>query len=441
MERLHVVDGHGYIFRAHFGLMNTSSRSERKEVRLSTKEGRPTGALYVFARMLIRLLEDVRPERIAVVFDAGRRSFRSDIFPEYKANRPPAPDDLAVQMPTFRPLVEAMGWPVLAIEGVEADDVVATLASDARKRGWETVIYSADKDLMQLVGEDIAVIDAMRALTYTREAVIEKFGVPPERVADFLALRGDTSDNIPGVHGVGDKTAADLVNQYPSIEAMIAGNPKIRGKFPLSDPAQIERLRVSRKLVELDREVKLPVALDDLKARTWDRQALIDLFTELEFFLLVDKVNKTPDSVTGGGKGFHDPVIISARTGSGPASGSDSDSGSVPRARPVVDDREVREGEAEAHARHAAAHAAGAADPGVADRGRADRARAARYCIVIWVEATVTSLPLRMPTILMVYLWPLERPSSSLIVMSPSMTWPLGSTPVRVWSAAYLSPS
>ncbi|MBK7071970.1 MAG: DNA polymerase I [Myxococcales bacterium] len=293
MERLHVVDGHGYIFRAHFGLMNASSRSERKEVRLSTREGMPTGALYVFARMLLRLHDDVGPERIAVVFDAGRKSFRTEIFPEYKANRPPAPEDLAIQMPRFAPLVEALGWPVLAIPGVEADDVVATLASAAAARGWECTIYSADKDLMQLVGEHTAVIDAMRAQTYTRAAVIEKFGVPPERIADFLALRGDTSDNIPGVAGVGDKTAAELVNTFPDLEALIAANPKVRGKHPLGDPAQVERLRISRRLVELDRQVALPTAVEDLRARSWDRPALTAIFQELEFANLVEKVERT----------------------------------------------------------------------------------------------------------------------------------------------------
>jgi DNA polymerase-1 len=293
MERLHVVDGHGYIFRAHFGLMNASSRSERKEVRLSTKDGMPTGALYVFARMLLRLHDDVGPERIAVVFDAGRKSFRTEIFPEYKAHRPPAPEDLAIQMPRFAPLVEALGWPVLAIPGVEADDVVATLAAAAAARGWECTIYSADKDLMQLVGEHTAVIDAMRAQTYTRAAVIEKFGVPPDRLADFLALRGDTSDNIPGVAGVGDKTAAELVNAYPDLEALIAANPKVRGKHPLGDPAQIERLRISRRLVELDRAVALPTPVEDLRARSWDRPALTAMFQELEFANLVEKVERT----------------------------------------------------------------------------------------------------------------------------------------------------
>ena len=292
-ERLYIFDGHGYIFRAHYGLMS-SSRGERKEVRLSTAEGMPTGALYVFSRMLLRFHDDVRPARIAVVFDSGRDSFRKQVYPEYKANRSAPPEDLAIQMPRFRPMVEAMGWPVLAIPGVEADDVVATLARRARARGWEVIILSADKDLMQLVGDGVAVVDAMRQHTYTREAVIEKFGVPPERLADFLALRGDTSDNIPGVHGVGDKTAAELVNAYPDIEAMIAGNPRVRGKFPLADPELAAKLRISRRLVELDYEVDVGCELDSLLARPWDSATLATMFTELEFTLMVDRVSSAP---------------------------------------------------------------------------------------------------------------------------------------------------
>ena len=293
MERLHVIDGHGYIFRAHYGLMN-ASKGDRKEVRLSTAEGMPTGALYVFARMLLRLHDDVRPDRIAVVFDTGRKNFRSEIFPDYKATRPPPPEDLAIQMPYFEPLVKAIGWPVLAVPGVEADDVVATLVDRARERGWEVVVFSADKDLMQLVGDGVSVVDAMRQQTYTRELVMEKFGVPPERIPDFLALKGDTSDNIPGIPGVGDKTAADLVNGYPSIEALIEANPKVRGKQPLADPVNVERLRISRKLVELDRQVALPRELDDLRCQPWDTDGLVKMFTELEFHAMVDRVSSAP---------------------------------------------------------------------------------------------------------------------------------------------------
>ncbi len=297
MERLHILDGHGYVFRAHFGLMN-SSRGEKREVRLSRSDGMPTGALYVFSRMLMRLHEDVRPERMVVVFDApGRRNFRSEIFPEYKANRGAPPEDLQVQMDHFRPIVEeGFRWPVLAIEGVEADDVIATLVEKSRERAWEVIIYSADKDLTQLVGDGVSMIDALHQKTYTREAVIEKYGVPPEQVADYLALIGDTSDNIPGMPGVGGKTASTLLTTYGSIENLIAENPvvpRLKIKQPFGDPETIARVRLSRRLVELIRDVALPIGLDDLRARPWDTDKLRQQFGELEFQLLVDKMETT----------------------------------------------------------------------------------------------------------------------------------------------------
>src|SRR4051812_26840797 len=191
----------------------------------------PTGALYVFARMMMALRNEVKPDRMAVVFDAGRKSFRTEIFPEYKANRSTAPEELTIQMPFFRPLVEAFRWPVLAIEGVEADDAIATLVERAREKGWHVVIYSADKDMMQLVGDDVEVIDAMRQNTFTREAVIEKWGVPPEQMADFLALCGDTSDNIPGVEGIGKVSASKLLAEYHDLDGILAAAPSMKGKM------------------------------------------------------------------------------------------------------------------------------------------------------------------------------------------------------------------
>src|SRR5215831_17092062 len=160
-ERLYIVDGHGYIFRAHYGLLNVS-RGERKEVRLSTSEGMPTGALYVFARMLMRLEEDNRPERMAVVFDdkSGKKTFRAEMYAPYKATRKEPPEELQVQMEYFPKIVRGMGWPCLAVPGVEADDVIATLVREARRKGWEVVIYSADKDIMQLIGDGVTMIDA-----------------------------------------------------------------------------------------------------------------------------------------------------------------------------------------------------------------------------------------------------------------------------------------
>ncbi len=300
-ERLYIVDGHGYIFRAHYGLMNTS-RGERKEVRLSTAEGMPTGALYVFARMLMRLEEDNQPRRMAVVFDdkSGRRTFRAEMYPDYKAHRKDTPEELSVQMEYFPKIVEGLGWPCLAVPGVEADDVIATLVVEAKQRGWEVVIYSADKDIMQLIGDGVTMIDALHQKTYTREEVIKKMGVPPEQIPDFLALVGDTSDNIPGIKGVGDKTAASLLEHYGTLEALIAANPvvpRIAVKQPFSDPVQLERVKISRELVELKRDVPLPLPLEDLVVGEWNLPALLQLFTELEFQLLVEKVKvKMPPS-------------------------------------------------------------------------------------------------------------------------------------------------
>jgi DNA polymerase I len=298
-ERLYIVDGHGYIFRAHYGLMNVS-RGERKEVRLSTAEGMPTGALYVFARMLLRLEEDNQPKRMAVVFDhKGGRNFRAEMYADYKAHRKEAPEELTVQMEYFPKIVEGLGWPCLAIPGVEADDVIASLVEKAKAKGWEVVIYSADKDIMQLIGDGVTMIDALHQKTYTREEVIKKMGVPPEKIPDFLALVGDTSDNIPGLKGVGDKTASGLLEKYGTLENLIATNPvvpRLSVKQPFADPEQLERVTISRKLVELKRDVELP-ELESLVVNDWDLPNLLQLFTELEFNLLVEKVKmKMPPS-------------------------------------------------------------------------------------------------------------------------------------------------
>lgn len=293
-ERLYIVDGHGYIFRAHYGLMN-ASRGERKEVRLSTSEGMPTGALYVFARMLMRLEEDNTPERMVVVFDdkSGKKTFRAEMYAAYKATRKEPPEELQVQMDYFPKIVRGLGWPCLAVPGVEADDVIATLVTEARRKDWEVVIYSADKDIMQLIGDHVTMIDALHQKNYTRDEVIKKIGVPPEKVPDFLALVGDTSDNIPGIRGVGDKTAAALLEQYGTLDQLIAANPvvpRIAVKQPFSDPEQLERVTMSRKLVELKRDVALPLQLEDLRVTDWDLPVLLELFTELEFQVLVEKV-------------------------------------------------------------------------------------------------------------------------------------------------------
>jgi DNA polymerase-1 len=292
VQRLHILDGHGYIFRAHYGL--ATGGKDRQPVRLSTAAGMPTGALYVYSSMLIRLHLDVHPQRIAVVFDTGRPSFRSELDAGYKANRNEAPDDLRVQLPYFRPLTEAFCWPVMAVEGVEADDVIATLVSRARAREWDVVIYSGDKDLMQLVDDHVVVIDSMRQITYDAAGVEKKFGVAPALVGEFLALVGDTSDNIPGVSGIGPVTAARLLGQYGSIESILASTGELKGKIKerLTDPVELEKLERSRLLVALKRDVEVPIELDDLVPQPWNGEPLRQMLQDLEFQALIERLEQ-----------------------------------------------------------------------------------------------------------------------------------------------------
>jgi DNA polymerase I len=316
VERLHILDGHGYIFRAHYGL--ATGGKDRQPVRLSTAAGMPTGALYVYASMLIRLHLDVRPQRIAVVFDSGRRSFRSDLFEDYKANRNEAPDDLRVQLPYFRRLTEAFCWPCMAVDGVEADDVIATLVRQARERSWDAVIYTGDKDLMQLVDDHVVVIDSMRQLTYDAAGVEKKFGVPPALVGEFLSLVGDTSDNIPGVSGIGPVTAARLLAQFGSIDALLSRTDELKGKVKerLTDPTERDNLARSRQLVALKSDVEVPMALDELVPMPWNGEPLRQLFVELEFQALIERLEQKtigavasaePDTRALAASGLDDP--------------------------------------------------------------------------------------------------------------------------------------
>jgi DNA polymerase I len=289
-ERLAILDGYGYIFRAHYGLVTGGKGGQ--PVRLSTVAGMPTGALYVYTSMLVRLYLDHRPERIAVVFDAPGPTFREEIDPAYKANRSEMPDDLRVQMPYFRPLTEAFSWPVVAVPGVEADDVIASLVTCARERDWDVTIYSADKDLMSLVDDRVVVIDSMRQITYDTPRVIEKFGVPPGQVSEWLALVGDTSDNVPGMSGIGKVTAARLLNQYGSIDGVLAHRGELKGKLAatFADPVELEKLDRSRKLVALRHDCALPVELDALVAGPWQGDQLKAMLTDLEFNVLIERL-------------------------------------------------------------------------------------------------------------------------------------------------------
>ncbi len=268
--RLLIVDGANLLFRAFHAVPDLRNRN-----------GMTTNALYGLAQMLPRIVRDEEPTHAAFAFDAAGPTFRDEAFDEYKANRPSMPQALAAQLPRVEPLVRALGLQVIEIEGVEADDVAATLARIARRRGAEVVIASSDKDLFQLVGPGVVVLDTLAGVRYDERAVRAKFGVRPDQIRDYLALVGDSVDNVPGVRGIGAKTARKLLERFGSVEAIYANldalPPALRRKLEAGrDAAQL-----SLQLVTLRSDVPLGVDFDDLVLREPDAQALTRLLREL----------------------------------------------------------------------------------------------------------------------------------------------------------------
>ncbi len=286
-----LVDGSSYLYRAFHAMP-----------KLTNSRGEHTGAVYGVANMLRKLLSDYEPEYIAVVFDAPGKTFRDAIYEEYKANRPPMPAELSAQIGPLYALVRAMGLTLLQVEGVEADDVIATLATQATDRGMDTVISTGDKDLAQLVSDHVTLIDTMTGTTYDRAGVIGKFGVPPERIVDYLALVGDSVDNIPGVPKVGPKTATQWLQQYGSLDAIEQHAGEIGGKAGENLRASFETVRLSQRLATVDRHVKLDLAVPDLQRREPDAAQLRQLYMDLEFrswLANLGGINRTSEVTTG----------------------------------------------------------------------------------------------------------------------------------------------
>ncbi len=270
--RLILVDGSSYLYRAFHALPS-----------LSNSRGQHTGAIYGVANMLRRLIKDYQPALMAVVFDAKGKTFRDDLYAEYKANRPPMPDELRSQVALLHQLVEAMGLPVLVIDGVEADDVIGTLARQAAEQGMDTVISTGDKDMAQLVNEHVTLVNTMDGTTLDVAGVEEKFGIPPSLIVDYLALVGDTSDNIPGVPKVGPKTAVKWLKRYGSLDGIIQHADEIKGKVGENLRASLDQLPLSRQLATIKCDVPLPQGPQALRVREPDRERLIKLVGELEF--------------------------------------------------------------------------------------------------------------------------------------------------------------
>jgi DNA polymerase-1 len=290
-KTLLLVDGSSYLYRAYHAMPD-----------LRGPEGGPTGALYGMINMLRRMRKEVTAEYSACVFDAKGKTFRDDWYPDYKANRPSMPDDLSRQIEPIHVAVRALGWPLLMIEGVEADDVIGTLSTEAEKRGMNVIVSTGDKDLAQLVSDHVTLINTMTNEKLDRAGVIAKFGVPPERIIDYLSLIGDTVDNVPGVEKCGPKTALKWLTQFDSLDGIVAHADEIKGAVGDNLRRALDFLPMARKLVTVERNCNLTdhiVSIEEsLQSRPESREELRDVFTRHGFKTWLREV-EIADAVEG----------------------------------------------------------------------------------------------------------------------------------------------
>ncbi len=289
-RHLYLVDGSAYIFRAFFALPP-----------MTRSDGTPTNAVFGVSSMLLNLFEQTDADFVAVIFDAKRKNFRNDIYPDYKGHRPDAPEELVPQFPLIHEAVEALSLPCISMEGFEADDLIATYARQARAQGSEVTIVSSDKDLMQLIDDGISMWDPMKNKTIGEAEVLEKFGVAPNRVIDVQALAGDSTDNVPGVPGIGVKTAAQLINEYGDLDSLLAGAENI--KQPKRRESLIENAdmaRISRQLVTLRDDVPVEIPLTSLKRDTFDPEKALVFLRKMEFKRLISRLDGDAGQASGG---------------------------------------------------------------------------------------------------------------------------------------------
>ena len=292
-EHVFLVDGSGFIFRAYHALPP-----------MTAPDGTPTNAVFGFTKMLMKLVEDTEADFVAVIFDRARKTFRNDIYPEYKAHRPPAPDDLIPQFELVRKATEALNVPAIDMDGFEADDLIATYARQARERGAEVTIVSSDKDLMQLVDDSVVLFDAMKNREIGPEQVMEKFGVAPDKVIDVQALAGDSSDNVPGVAGIGVKTAAQLIGEYGDLDTLLARAEEIKQpKRRQSLMEQADMARISRDLVTLRDDVPTTRTIDEMRKKAPDAETLLTFLRDLGFKSLATTVESRLGMPANGGNG------------------------------------------------------------------------------------------------------------------------------------------
>jgi len=286
-RKLILVDGSGYLYRAFHALPP-----------LTTSKGEPTGAVLGVLNMLNKMIKEEAPDRIAVVFDAPGRTFRDDLFDQYKAHRAPMPDDLRAQVQPLFDTVAAMGLPLLRVPGVEADDVIGTLAKQGADAGFKVLISTGDKDMAQLVGPNIELLNTMSNTRLDRIGVKAKFDVFPEQIVDYLALTGDASDNIPGITSVGPKTAAKWLNQYQTLDGLIAHAAEVSGKVGENLRNELAILELSRKLATIDTTLALEVSAEQLEPGAPDTPRLRELYTRLELRALLKSLGPEPAAGT-----------------------------------------------------------------------------------------------------------------------------------------------
>jgi DNA polymerase-1 len=302
-RKLILVDGSGYLYRAFHALPP-----------LTNSHGEPTGAVLGVLNMLNKMIKEEAPDRIAVVFDAPGRTFRDDLFDQYKAHRTPMPDDLRAQVQPLYDVVGAMGVPLLRVPGVEADDVIGTLAKQGADAGFKVLISTGDKDMAQLVGPNVELLNTMSNMRLDRIGVKAKFDVFPEQIVDYLALVGDTSDNIPGITSVGPKTAAKWLNQYQTLDALIAHAAEIGGKVGDNLRNELPMLELSRKLATIDTTLALDVIPEQLSPGAPDAPRLRELYTRMELRALLKSLGAEPEPPAAGGAAVD---IVVAESGGG----------------------------------------------------------------------------------------------------------------------------
>ena len=283
-----LVDGSSYLYRAFHAMPN-----------LMNSRGEATGAIYGVINMLRRLLNTLEATYFSVIFDAPGPTFRNALYPEYKANRPPMPEELRSQITAVHAVIKALGLPLICIRGVEADDVIGTLAIQSANSGMDVLIISSDKDLAQLVNKKITMIDTMKDFTYDNQGVQKKFGVSPGQIIDYLSLVGDASDNIPGVPKVGPKTACKLLQQYGSLEKLLQNTDEISGKVGESLRSSLHQISLSHKLTTIKCDVSLNLTSDDLRPKPPNLDQLRNLYTHLEFKTWLSELARGTDTDSG----------------------------------------------------------------------------------------------------------------------------------------------